>query len=508
MVRAIPAVSVAVAADLAADRGRRAPELQRDPTDRRLRGQQIRDPDPLVLREIPRTSRPHVLETSLGAIRGALDDGGSAWRDVAAVGIANQEETTIAWDARTGRAVGPALSWQGRRTTAYCAELVDAGHEPLVRGRTGLPIDPCFSASKIRWLLDASEPAHDALARGTLRVGGSDAFVMFRLTGDEVHATDPSTAARTALMDLALRSWDPEIANDVFGIPVDVLPEIRPSAGAHFGAIRSEHGPIPITADVVDANAALFAQGCFAPQIVKATYGTGAFVAVSAGPAPVIPTNGLLPFVGRQLGDDVSYSVEDGVFDVGTAIDWLMRTGLLEKAQATERVGADACDVIMIPSFTGLAAPRWKPRARAAFLGMTLDTTPDQLVRAALEGIACSVADIVGAMEDATGVAPTEVRVDGGPTRNTLLMQLQADLLGWPVAAAREADLTAFGAALLAGVGAGVMTLGDVATVWGPWVVFEPRLGEDERLARMDAWHAAVDAVAAYSEVTIDLPPR
>jgi glycerol kinase len=443
------------------------------------------------------------LVTSVSAIRGALDDARRTWRDVEAIGLANQGETTIAWDAVTGRPLGPSLSWQDRRTTEYCAGLVEAGHDATVRTRTGLPIDPYFSASKIRWLLDASEPARDALARGRLRVGGSDAFVMYRLTGGEVHATDPSTAARTALMNLARRTWDSDVAEGVFEIPVDVLPEIRPSTGRHFSQVKELGGlgPIPITADVVDANAALFAQGCFSPDIVKATYGTGAFVAASVGADPVLPQNGLLPFVGWQIASTTTYTVEGGVFDVGTAIDWLVQAGLVASPAATEQAaGEDTGGVVMVPSFSGLAAPMWQPRARAAILGMTLDTTPGQLVRATLEGIACSVADIVAAMEASTATSTSEVRVDGGPTRNAVLMQVQADLIGRPISVSQEPDLTALGAAVLAGVGVGALTMDDALALPAPRTVYEPALADDERLDRLLAWHTALETVGRYSE--------
>jgi glycerol kinase len=303
-------------------------------------------------------------------------------------------------------------------------------------------------------------------------------------------------------MDLALRSWDAEIASDVFGIPLEVLPEIRPSTGPYFGRItgQEELGPVRITADVVDANAALFAQGCFSPDVVKITYGTGAFIAVSVGGEPRIPDNGLLPFVGWQIGDTVSYSVEGGVFDVGSAIEWLVAAGLVEAPEDTATsAAADTGGVVMVPSFTGLAAPRWDPRARAAVLGITLDTKPGQVVRAALEGIACSVADIVDAMVQSTRVSPVEVRVDGGPSRNALLMQLQADLIGHPIAVSHEPDLTAFGAALLAGVGADVLSVDDTLAFAVRRSVYEPRLTEDERLSRLHAWTAAVEAVTGYS---------
>ena len=443
------------------------------------------------------------LTTSLGVIRGVLESAGLRPRDVEAIGVANQGETTIAWNASTGRPVGPALSWQDRRTAADCAGLVAAGHESTVRALTGLPIDPYFSATKIRWLLRESEPAQQALAEGTLRVGGSDAFVLFRLTHGEVHATDPSTASRTGLMNLAGLRWDPEVATRVFGVPVEALPEIRPTTGRHFGEIHAgeDLGRVPFTADVVDANAALLVQGGRDPRIVKATYGTGAFIAATVGERPVIPDNGLLPFAAWQIDGTTSYAVEGGVFDVGTAMGWLVDLGLLDSPAASAEVARTASDgqgVVMVPSFRGLAAPRWRPEARAAVLGLTLDTRPGDLVRAVLEGVACSVAEIVLALQEATGLAPAEVRADGGPSQNAFLMQLQADLLGRPVSVSREPELTAFGAAVMAGIGTGAVSMSDVAALAPPRDSYEPQLTDDERAERLGAWRAAADAVADY----------
>lgn len=442
------------------------------------------------------------LRTSLMVVEGALEDAGRSWRDVEGLGLANQGETTMAWDATTGRPIGPALSWQDRRTTDYCAQLVDAGHGDKVRLRTGLPIDPYFSASKIRWLLDLPA-AQESLSRGTLRVGGSDAFVIFRLTGGEIHATDPSTASRTGLMNLVGAEWDAEIAQEVFGLSIEVLPEIQPSAGLHFGRVRTaDHlRHIPLTADVVDANAAQFAQCGFAREIVKVTYGSGAFAAAAVGPEPVVPDNGLLPFVAWQINEEILYSIEGGVFDVGTAIDWLVSAGLLPSAAASAELaaGADNRGVIVVPSFSGLAAPRWQPAARAAFLGIGLDTEPRHLIGGVLEGIACSVVDIILAIEEGTGTEHAEVRVDGGPTRNPTLMQLQADLLGRPVSVARETDLTAFGAAIMAGVGAGKLTIEDALALSPRRLIVEPRITDDERLVRIQAWRTAADAVASYA---------
>jgi glycerol kinase len=442
------------------------------------------------------------ITTSLGAIDGVLAASGCRWHDVEAVGIANQGETTIAWDSATGRAVGPAISWQDKRTTAYCEELVRTGHEEHVRQVTGLPIDPYFSASKIHWLITHSDAARSALARGTLRVGGTDAFLIARLTREAIQATDVSTASRTALLNLRSLTWDEGVAGEVFEVPLEVLPELRPSIGGHFGGI-DRGGVAPITSDIVDAHAALFAQGCLTPDVVKVTYGTGAFIEANVGPVPTVPSNGLLPFVAWQLDGDTSYSVEGGVFDVGAAVDWLVDMGLLPSAAASGAQASSATEgsgVVVVPTFSGMAAPRWQPNARAAILGMGLDTTPADLVRGVLRGIAFSVAEIIDAIADTTHVGTAEVRADGGPTGNAFLMQLQADLSGRPISVSQEPDLTAFGAAAMAGVGAGALTVADAMALAPPRRVYEPALADDERLAQWNDWRRAVDAVADHAE--------
>jgi glycerol kinase len=442
------------------------------------------------------------ITTSLGAIDGVLAASGRRWRDVEAVGIANQGETTIAWDSATGRAVGPALSWQDKRTTAHCEELVRAGHEEHVRQVTGLPIDPYFSASKIHWLISQSEGARRALARGTLRVGGTDAFLISRLTREAIHATDVSSASRTALLNLTSLVWDERLAGEVFEVPLEVLPELRASIGAHFGGI-DRGGRAPITADVVDAHAALFAQGCLTPDVVKVTYGTGAFIEANVGLAPTLPSNGLLPFVAWQVNGDTFYSVEGGVFDVGAAVDWLVDMGLLPSAAASGAQASSATEgsgIIVVPTFSGMAAPRWQPNARAAILGMGLDTTPADVVRGVLRGIAFSVAEIIDAIADTTHVGVGEVRADGGPTGNAFLMQLQADLSGRPISVSQEPDLTAFGAAAMAGVGVGALTVADAMALAPARTVYEPAVADDARVAQWSEWRRAVDAVADHAQ--------
>jgi glycerol kinase len=319
------------------------------------------------------------------------------------------------------------------------------------------------------------------------------------LTQGQVHATDAATASRTALFDIRWVDWSPDLLA-AFGLSRDALPEIRWTCG-DFGVIDHAEIPrrgVPITADAVDAHAALFAQNCFDMTVAKATYGTGAFIEVNTGKVPVEP-DGILPvFIAWQIAESVDYSLEGGVFSVGSAIDWAVRTGLVPSAAATSDLAesvADTAGVFFVPSFTGLAAPHWATNARAAMLGMGLDTTQAHIARALLDGIAFSCAEVLDALNQRLGGTLQTVRVDGGPTRNAYLMQRQADVLGMPVAVSEEADMTAMGAALLAGLGAGALALTDIEARERKARVYEPRIGADERAAQWQAWRRRVQVV-------------
>lgn len=439
------------------------------------------------------------LRSSLAAAALALADAGLSWSDVSGVGIANQGETSMAWSSGGGSGIGPALSWEDRRTTEICEALAKKGVDDLVRERTGVRLDPYFSASKFRWLIDCVPEVAAAQQAGRLRLGGTDSYVIDRLTSGAVHATDAATCSRTALFNLRAVRWDDDLLA-AFGLNETILPEVRPTCG-DFGEISHREVPaskVPITADAVDAHAALFAQGCWDAATVKATYGTGAFIEVNTGPTAVTPDGKLLVFIAWELEDQIDYTVEGGVFSVGSAIDWVVGAGLLPSAEESAAFAEgvpDSGGVVMVPSFTGLSAPHWESGARACLFGLGLDSEAGHIARALLDGIAFQCAEIVHAIDQKLDGRIAEVRADGGPTRNRYLMQRQADLLGLPVAVSLEPDMTALGAALLAGIGAGALSRSAVAEMAPDMEVYEPKIGDDEREASWAEWRSAVAVV-------------
>ncbi|MEM7171953.1 MAG: FGGY family carbohydrate kinase [Pseudomonadota bacterium] len=441
------------------------------------------------------------LKSSIEAAHGALEASGLTWRDVQAVGIANQGETSMAWSRQNGHsyvpAFGPALSWEDRRTADLCDKLASEGVDELIRQRTGIMMDPYFSASKFHWLLENVPEVRQAANQGELRLGGTDSYVIDRLTGGAVHATDAATASRTALFNLRRVVWDSDLL-DAFGLKEVFLPMIRPTAG-DFGTIShpdiSAKG-IPITADAVDAHAALFAQGCWGPQSIKATYGTGAFIEAATGLRPVEPDGKLPVFIAWQLGERVDYTVEGGVFAVGSAIDWCVNAGLIPSAEASAALASSVADtggVNFVPSFTGLAAPHWESNTRASIFGLGLDSQSGHIARALLDGIAFQCAEIIKAIDLRLDESLQEVRADGGPSKNKYLMQRQADLLGLPVSVSLEPDMTALGAAQLAAIGAGQLTRQDVANAPTDTDLFEPKLSENQRQSDWADWAKAVE---------------
>jgi len=430
------------------------------------------------------------LKTSLGAARKALDQAGRGWHDV------NQGETSMAWSTVSDEVFGPAISWEDRRTARLCAQLAEREVDKLVRERTGIILDPYFSASKFHWLTHEVDRARTARAGGRLRLGGTDSFVIDRLTRGSVHATDPATASRTALFNIRKRCWDADLLA-AFDIDRAALPELRNTTG-DFGLVCYPGLPerqIRITADAVDAHAALFAQGCWDRSSVKATFGTGAFIEVNTGPALVEPDGKLPVFVAWQIDGKLDYTIEGGVFSVGSAIDWAVRVGLLGSAAESSALAAsvpDSAGVVLVPSFTGMAAPYWVPTARACLFGLGLDSTKAHIARALLDGIAFRCAEVIRALDARLSGSLRSVRADGGPTRNPYLMQRQADLLGMPVAVSEEADMTALGAALLAAIGAGQLTLDDVRAMPRRTKTYEPHISPDERAAAWAGWRKSV----------------
>jgi glycerol kinase len=446
-----------------------------------------------------------IWSTQLECGRAALAQAGLGARDIAAVGITNQRETTILWERAGGRALANAIVWQDRRTAGACAELRARGLEEEIRRRTGLVVDPYFSATKIAWLLDHVPQARARAERGELAFGTVDSWLVYRLTHGTLHVTDVSNAARTQLLDLHTLDWDEQLLQ-WFGIPRAVLPRIVDSSGvaghvhpACFGA------PLPIGGIAGDQQAATFGQACFDTGMAKNTYGTGCFLMLQAGTRPVAPGPGLLCTAGWRLrgGDPpaVSFLVEGSVFVGGAVVQWLRDgLGLIASAAEVEALAAQVPDsggVFLVPAFAGLGAPHWDPSARGALLGLTRGTNRAHIARAALEAIALQSAELLQAMLAAGGSgsrAVHQLRVDGGAARNDLLMQLQADVLGVPVVRPRCTETTALGAAFLAGLAVGFWKdLAQIQALWHAEREFEPAWTEARRAALMGGWQRAVE---------------
>ena len=433
----------------------------------------------------------------LDAVQQALAQAALPTAAIAALGITNQRETAVVWDRTTGTPVHRAIVWQDRRTTDVCARLAAAGHAESVRRRTGLPLDPYFSATKFAWLLD-----HGGLRaraeRGELAGGTIDSFVLHRLTGGAVHATDATNACRTSLCDLATLQWSDELCA-LFRVPRALLPAIRPNVGT-FGHTRGVPGlrdGIPITGMAGDQQAALFGQGCFAPGTAKCTYGTGAFLLRNTGRAPIPSRHGLVTTLAWDLPGERSYALEGSAFVAGACVQWLRDgLGIIDSSAAIEplaRSVPDSGGVMVVPAFTGLGAPHWRPEARGVITGLSRGTTKAHLARAVLEGIALQNVDILQAMERDAGEPLRELRVDGGAAANDLLVQFQADVLGVPIRRPKNLETTALGAAFLAGLGAGVWSsTADLATLWREQARFTPAMPPDQVATWRARWAAAV----------------
>ena len=433
--------------------------------------------------------------------REALSKAGShSQLRVAAIGITNQRETVVLWDRRTGQPLHKALVWQDRRTAAYCEQLKGQGLEPRVRELTGLVLDPYFSATKLRWLLDNVPGARERATRGELAFGTIDSWLLWKLTDGKVHATDASNASRTLIYDIHRGDWSDELLA-AFDIPRSLLPEVKPSSGV-FGQ-ATEFG-VPIAGMAGDQQAALFGQAALAPGQAKNTYGTGCFLLMHIGTRARTSTQGLITTRAAQVGDAAQFALEGSVFVGGAVVQWL-RDGLRAiggsgEVQALASSVPDAGGVMFVPAFAGLGAPYWRPDARGALLGLTRGTTQAHIARAALESIAFQSAAVLTAMNADVDAADrlTELRVDGGASANDLLMQFQADLLGIPVLRPKVIETTALGAALLAGLGAGVYdSTEQIGAIWQLDRAFEPRMSRDEAGARLAAWDRAVRQVLA-----------
>lgn len=440
--------------------------------------------------------------TQLDTAREAIAGAGLSARDIRAIGITNQRETTVLWSRRSGRPLARAIVWQDRRTEPLCAHLrAQPGLVERVREHTGLLIDPYFSATKLRWLLDAVPGAHLGAAQGELAFGTVDSWLLWRLTGGRVHATDVSNAARTLLFDIRHQRWDPELLA-AFHVPDSVLPTVHPSSHVYGETDPALLGAaIPVGGIAGDQQAALFGQACFAPGMAKNTYGTGCFLLMHTGSRLQRSQHGLVATAAAQAGATPQYALEGSVFVGGAVVQWL-RDGLhaIESSrdvQALAQSVPDSAGVMFVPAFTGLGAPYWRADARGTLTGLTRGSTLAHIARAALDSIAYQSAALLHAMSadaQAHGGAPlTELRVDGGASVNDLLMQFQADLLGIPVVRPRVTETTALGAASLAGLACGVWRgLDDLAALWQPERRFEPTLPRERAAELMARWEHAV----------------
>ncbi|MCZ4495770.1 MAG: Glycerol kinase [Thermoleophilia bacterium] len=436
----------------------------------------------------------------------ALGQAKARAQDIAAIGITNQRETIVAWDAATGRSIGPTIVWQDRRTSARCAQLRAEGREARVRELTGLPIDPYFSATKIEWLLANDADVQAAAQAGTLRLGTIDAWLVHRMSGGAVHATDASNAARTMLFDIHAGAWSSELC-ELFGIDVAWLPEVVASSGhvAEAAAADTFLGiSAPVTGIAGDQQSALFGQACLHEGQAKATYGTGAFVLVNSG-ANAPASTALISTVGWRVGEQLTYALEGSIFTAGASVQWLRDqmqfVGASPEVEALAKSVPDSGGVVVVPAFAGLGAPIWDSEARGATLGLTRGTSRGHIARATLEAVAFRVKQVVDAMR-AEGTDVRELRVDGGMAANDLLMQLQADVLGIPVVRPVQIETTSIGAAYLAAAGAGIYeSLDEVESVWRCEHTFEP--GSDGALAAgFVRFEAAVAAVRAFASAT------
>jgi glycerol kinase len=445
-----------------------------------------------------------IWRSQLDCARRAVEQAGLTGADIAAIGIANQRETTVLWDRKTGQPIAPAIVWQDRRTAPDCERLSE--HAALFTERTGLVLDAYFSGTKLAWLLDHVPGARARAEAAELAFGTIDSWLTWKLSNGAVHATDVSNASRTLMFNLHTLQWDPQLL-ELLHIPPAVLPQVVSSSGmvAHCA---NEHlgAAIPIAGLAGDQQAATFGQACFAPGMAKNTYGTGCFMLMNTGAVPAVSTNRLLTTVGWRLGNDTRamYCLEGSVFVGGAVVQWLRDgLGLIGSADEIEALAMsvpDSGDVMLVPAFTGLGAPHWDPHARGTVVGLTRGSHRGHIARAALESIAFQSAELLQAMQADAPQPLTELRVDGGASRNNLMMQFQADLLGVPILRPQVTETTALGAVLLAGLAVGVwQDTAQVAQHWRCERIFEPAMSADERAARMARWRQALDRSRAWA---------
>lgn len=450
-----------------------------------------------------------IWESQLEVARKVLSDSGVSAKEVAAIGITNQRETTVVWDKATGHPIGNAIVWQDRRTASACDQLRANGKAGLIQQKTGLVLDAYFSATKIRWLLDNIPGARERAEKGELAFGTIDSWLIFNLCG--AHVTDTSNASRTMLFNIHTQTWDDELLA-LFDVPRAVLPEVAASSGTVgvSDEFLFDHC-IPIAGIAGDQQAATFGQACHAPGMAKNTYGTGCFMLMNTGKTAIASQNNLLTTVGWSINDasglQTDYMLEGSVFMGGATVQWLRDgLGLIKQAAEVEELAASVPDtggVIFVPAFTGLGAPYWDAYARGTILGMTRGTNKAHIARAALESIAYQTVDVLEAMHKDSSIALSELRVDGGAARNDLLMQFQADVLGVAVVRPKVTETTALGAAYLAGLAVGFWaSIDEIAQQWKMDRRFEPVMSPDERLAKLTLWRKGVQRAREWESVT------
>ena len=443
--------------------------------------------------------------TQAGVAVTALGKAGLAASDIAAIGITNQRETTVVWDRATGRPIHHAIVWQDRRTAAACDRLRKAGKAAMIKRKTGLVVDAYFSGTKLQWILQHVPGARARARAGELAFGTIDSWLVWNLTGGRTHVTDVSNASRTMLCNLKSCDWDDELLK-LFGVPRAMLPDVRASSEV-YGECTLWGGAIPIAGIAGDQQAALFGQVCTQPGMVKNTYGTGCFMLMHTGTKPVASKNNLLTTVAWRIGDRTDYALEGSVFIAGAVVQWLRDgLGIIETSGAVESLAAQVMDnggVYLVPAFAGLGAPHWDQYARGLMAGITRGTTAAHLARAALEGIAYQVYDILQAMQSDSGIRLKELRVDGGACANNLLMQFQADVLGVAVVRPRVSETTALGAAYLAGLAVGYWkNTAEIAKQWQVDRRFTPAMKPARRAQLLSGWNKALARAKRWEDAS------
>ena len=446
-----------------------------------------------------------IWSTQFGTMAEAVAKARINMKEVAGIGITNQRETTVVWERSSGKPIYHAIVWQDRRTAAYCDELKTAGHQEMIKQKTGLIIDAYFSATKLKWILDHVEGARKKAEDGELAFGTIDSWLTWKLTDGKVHVTDVSNASRTMLFNIHLMQWDEELVK-LFNIPVSVLPEVKPSSNIYGVTGNSISGPgIPISGIAGDQQAALFGQMCTQPGMVKNTYGTGCFMLMNTGEKAIDSKNNLLTTIAWQIDGKTEYALEGSVFIAGAVVQWLRdELKIIRKSAEVEKLAGQVQDtdgVYIVPAFAGLGAPHWDQYARGTIFGLTRGSNNSHIARAALDSIAYQTYDVLKAMEADSGIHIKELRVDGGATVNNQLMQFQSDILNCKVVRPKITETTALGAAYLAGLAVGYWkNLEEIQQQWQADKSFAPGMNDDKRIELVSGWQRAVKAAVSWAQ--------